>query len=582
MTGGVLHPDRHGVQNVLVSAAHVADSRWENDQALQMNKIQFPAREPMSGLMMPEPMLLSRLIDYAAEYHGLREVVARDVDDSIRRSNWRDIRAGAARLAHALRALGLHAGSRVASLAWNTTQHLEVYYAVLGLGMPLHTLNPRLTANDLRYMVELAEDDVCFFDAANSELARTLAPLVPSVRCWIFLGEGGPEHPEDFPALLTVRDIAANMSTHITWPEFDENRAATICFTSGTTGRPKGVVYSHRSIMLSSMNMSMADMYAVAKPGEKTCVMPIAAMFHANAWMMPFSAAMNGQKLVLPGRRLDAAHVLDLILAEHVTMAGAVPTIWSDIVSQMRSRGLASCSLHTALVAGAVLSPDLDAALASLGITTRQSWGMTEAPGAARGAPAWGTAEQKTSAANALARYQGRVGFQARMRITDEGGSPLPHDGTAVGHLQVQGPTVLSRYLGEQRSLGRDWLDTGDIAVIHPDSTVCIVDRAKDVIKSGGEWISSPQLEAAATSHPAIRAAAAIAVPHERWQERPLLVCVLAPALQVTKEALQAHLRTCVAKWWVPDDIHFVASLPLTPAGKIDKAALRKQFCSER
>lgn len=543
-----------------------------------MSAVLFPARAPMSGLMMAEPLLLSRLIDYAADYHGTIEVVARDVDGAVQRSNWATVRSGAARLAHAMRAIGLHEGSRVASLAWNTVDHLELYYAVLGLGMPLHTLNPRLAADDLRYMVQLVEDDICFFDAANIELVRELAPLVPCIRRWIFLGKGAPEHPGDFPGLLLARDLIAGVSDHIAWPSFDENRAATICFTSGTTGRPKGVVYSHRSIMLSAMNMSMAEMYATARPGERTCLLPIAALFHANAWMMPFSAAMNGYKLVLPGRRLDAGHVLDLIVAENVTLAGAVPTIWGDLAREMQRRGMTSSSLHTALVAGTSLPSELGRSLLDLGIVARQSWGMTEVPGAARGSPPWGATDAGSDAGAGLDQRQGRIGFQARMRIVDDHGAALPHDGKAAGHLEVQGPIVLSRYLGEAAEQSRDWLSTGDIAVIFPDSGISIVDRAKDVIKSGGEWISSPQLEAAATSHPAIRSAAAIAVPHAHWQERPILICVAEPGMKVSDDALRTHMTNHVAKWWLPDNIHYVDALPVTSSGKVNKAALRELF----
>jgi fatty-acyl-CoA synthase len=539
-------------------------------------------RPALNGLMMSEGLLLSRLIDYAADYHGQTDVVARELDGSIVRSNWSQVRQGAARLAKGLTSHGFTGDCRVASLAWNTLAHLEAYYGVLGLGLPLHTLNPRLTADDLAYMIRLVGDDVVLFDADNSALAGELAAMVPEVRAWIGIGDIPSEVAEGLPGYRALGDLVEGQSDSIVWPDFDENRAATICFTSGTTGRPKGVAYTHRSITLSAMNMSMADMYAATVPGEAECVLPIAAMFHANAWMMPFSAAMNGQKLVLPGRRLDAGPIVDLIVAESVTLAGGVPTVWAGILDELDARGIGETRLHAALVAGTPLPGHLLDRMARRGITARQSWGMTEVPGAARGAPPLGSGQLPVEERRALAiGRQGRVAFQARMRIVDAEARPLPFDGTAAGSLQVRGPTVLSRYVGEDAADAREWLATGDIAVIHPDSTMAIVDREKDVIKSGGEWISSPQLEAAAASHPAIAAAAAIAVPHPRWQERPLLVCVAQTDERISDDDLRAHMAASVAKWWLPEAIVYRRALPMTATGKVDKAALRRDYVKD-
>jgi acyl-CoA synthetase (AMP-forming)/AMP-acid ligase II len=539
-------------------------------------------RPVLDGLMMGEGLLLSRLIDYAADYHGETEVVARELDGSLARSNWAQVRRGAARLANGFKARGFYGDCRIASLAWNTLAHLETYYGVLGLGLPLHTLNPRLTADDLAYMIRLVGDDVVLFDADNAALAGSLAAMVPEVRAWIGIGDIPADVRERMPGYLALGDLVAAQADTIDWPEFDENRAATICFTSGTTGRPKGVAYSHRSITLSAMNMSMADMYAATVAGEAECVLPIAAMFHANAWMMPFSAAMNGQKLVLPGRRLDAEPIVDLIVEEGVTLAGGVPTVWAGILDKLDARGIGKTRLHAALVAGTPLPGHLLDRMARRGVTARQSWGMTEVPGAARGAPPLGSDRLPEDERHALAvRRQGRVAFQARMRIVDAEGNPLPFDGAAAGSLQVRGPTVLSRYVGEDAADARQWLATGDIAVIHPDSTIAIVDREKDVIKSGGEWISSPQLEAAAASHPAIASAAAIAVPHPRWQERPMLVCVAQGDQRVSDDELRAHMAGSVAKWWLPETIMYRADLPMTATGKVDKVALRREYVED-
>lgn len=545
-----------------------------------MSEAAVPRRGPMSGLMMPQQMNLWRLVDYAGLYHGATEVVAQNLAGVLDRSNWAGVRDASLRMAAGLQQFGVDENWRIASLAWNTLDHLQLQYAVTGLGVPLHTLNPRLTAEDLRYMINLVEDDMCCFDEGTADLALELAGLDTTVRYWVYLGEGEPANAGRFPALLYMRDLTAPAVGSFSWPQFGEDRAAVICFTSGTTGRPKGVVYSHRSLTLSASAMTAAEMYGGQVEGERTCVMPIAAMFHACAWMMPFSAPMNGHKLVMPGRRLDGENLLDLILAEGVTMAGGVPTIWADVVREMDKRGIARTTLHTALVSGTRMPADTATRMLAHGIRPRQSWGMTETPGNARGALPWGAADLPDADRATLAiNRQGRVNFQAIVRIVDEAGNVLPNDGVATGHLQAAGSTVLARYLGEPPEAARDWLDTGDLARIYPDSTFEIVDRAKDVIKSGGEWISSPQLEAAALAHPAIRAAAAIAVPHPRWQERPLLVCIAEPgAERPDDDALRAFMAQAVAKWWLPDEIRYVETLPMTATGKVNKVALRQEL----
>ncbi|MEZ5687688.1 MAG: AMP-binding protein [Caenibius sp.] len=539
-----------------------------------MNKI--PRRGPLQGGMMDVPMLVSEIIAYAARYHGDTEVVGRRVDHSIERSNWAGIHKRAARLANALIAHGYDENARIATLTWNTLDHLVMFYGVLGLGIPLHTLNPRLTPDDLAYMADLVEDDICFFDAPNAELAAQLAKATDAIRCYVFLGEAIPAEAQNLPGIMTIGDFLGDAGDTIDWPRFEEDRAATICFTSGTTGRPKGVVYSHRSITLCSMNMSSADMYAHSLPGEAETVLPIAAMFHSNAWMMPFTAPLNGQKLVLPGRRLDAEAVVDLILAEDVTMAGGVPTIWLDIVSELEKRGIESTSLRTALVAGTLLPLSTAEAMRKHGIVPRQTWGMTEVPGAARASPPRGAISLDPDQQMELAlNRQGRVAMHAQLRVVDEDGVRLPEDGQSRGMLQVRGPMVCGRYLGEEGAPA-EWLDTGDIAVIYPDSTVAIVDRAKDAIKSGGEWIASPVLEQAAMQHPGVREAAAIGIPDPRWQERPMLVCVGEPGVdRPDDETLKASMLEHVAKWWLPDRIAWVETLPHTPTGKLDKVALR-------
>lgn len=539
----------------------------------------IPKRGPMRSGMMDVPLLVSEIISYAARYHGGVEVVGRRLDDTVERSNWADIHARSARLANALVAHGYDENARIATLAWNTLDHLVLFYGVLGLGIPLHTLNPRLDVTDLAYMVDLVEDDVCFFDRANAELALQLSKATDAIRRWVYLDDEIPDSLGELPATATFADFVGDAGASIEWPSFEEDRAATVCFTSGTTGKPKGVAYSHRSITLSAMNMSAADMYAHSVPGEAETVLPIAAMYHANAWMMPFTAPMNGQKLVLPGRRLDAESIVNLVVSEKVTLAGGVPTVWMDVVCELERRGIEDLALRTGLVAGTTLPRSTADKMIEHGITPRQTWGMTEVPGAARASPPLGSRDLDEATRFDLAlNRQGRVAMQALLRIVDETGDILPHDGSTRGLLQVRGPTVCANYIADGESPS-DWLETGDIAVIFPDSTMAIVDRAKDAIKSGGEWIASPVLEGAAMQHSSVREAAAIAIPDPRWQERPMLICVAAEGRDRPDDSeLLSFMAGHVAKWWLPDRIEWVDALPRTTTGKLDKVALRSMF----
>lgn len=534
----------------------------------------------MLGTMMEVPMLVSRMLDHAADSHPDVEVVARDVLGQVERETWAGMRVRAKRLAQALAELGVGVDDCVGSLAWNTLDHLDVFYAALGIGAGLHTLNPRLSPADLQYMVDKVGETIVFIDAATLELAERLAPLVPVVTRWVFMGDGAPESSA-LPGFAVKEDLVAECDGVLQWPEFDERQAATICFTSGTTGRPKGVVYSHRSVTLGSMNMSMADMYSTSRPGVRECVMPMAAIFHANAWMMPFTAPLNGHKLVLPGRAFDPASLTALLRDEQVTLAGAVPTVWQDVLDYVETHELALPALRTALLSGTRPSSALGRAMASRNIALCQSWGMTEVPGATRGSPPLGTSElPPEDRLRIQTDYQGRTGFQVEMRILDNDGREITNFETP-GQLFVRGSNVAGRYLGDPSEAQAEWLDTGDIAVIGEGGRVQIVDRSKDVIKSGGEWISTLQLEGAAASHPDIRQVAAVGIPHPRWQERPLLLCTVATGATLVPQEVLAHMAQHVPKWWLPDEIRVIASMPLTPTGKIDKVALRRTHASQ-
>lgn len=531
----------------------------------------------MLGLTMDVPMLLSRLIDHAAETSAGTEVVGRRVDGSIERRTYGLMQQASLRLGKALTARGYGVNSCIGSLAWNTLDHVELFYAVLGVGSALHTINPRLTPEHLSHMVNQVDDAIIFVDSDTIRIAENFAHLTPHVKMWIYLDQGEDLPSSTLPNLIRKSDFQADFDSDFVWPSFDERQAATICYTSGTTGLPKGVVYTHRGITLNAMNMTMADMFGGYRPGALETVMPIAPIFHSNGWNMPFTAPMNGHKLVLPGRAFDAKSLVELMQTEEVTIAGAVPTVWMDIFATLRASGIKLPALRAALVAGTRVPTSLFADFEEFGIRACQTWGMTEAPGVTRASPPPGSDQLNEAAQRALRQdRQGRVAFSVRHRLVDEEGNVLPHDGVARGQMQVRGPMVAARYLGQGADEAVDWLDTGDVARIFPDGTIEIVDRTKDVIKSGGEWISTLQLEAAATSHDAIAGAAAISIPHPKWQERPLLICTLKEGASVTAEELLAHMAGSLAKWWLPDEVRFIDVMPLTSTGKISKVELRK------
>jgi 3-(methylthio)propionyl---CoA ligase len=538
----------------------------------------------MRGLMMDVPLMISSIITHAARFHGDTEVVARLVDGSVHRSTYRTLAKRAAQLAHALRALGVEPGERVATLAWNTHRHVELYYAITGIGAVCHTINPRLHADQIAYIAAHARDRYVFADTTFVPLLEALAPRLPGVRGYVILADEATMPHTSLPNALCYESLLAREPARIDWPFFDERTAAGLCYTSGTTGDPKGVLYSHRSTVLHAMSGCMAEMTRLTESSR--CIMPIVPMYHANAWGFPFSAPMMGAKLVLPGAAHDPQSLHTLLEDEGVQTAGAVPTVWLALLDHLETTGKELTTLRSLRVGGAAAPATMIEAYERRGIEVIHGWGMTETSPVCT----TGSLKPKHRDHATRKRYQRRAGrcmYGVQMRIVDDEGRTLPDDGVAQGELQVRGPWIASGYYENDAASAAaftadDWLRTGDICSLDADGYLTIRDRSKDLIKSGGEWISSIDLENAALTHPEIAQAAAIAVPHPRWGERPLLVVVRRPQSALDGGTVLAHLAAKVAKWWLPDEVVFADELPLTATGKISKRALRERLIAPR
>ena len=538
----------------------------------------------MLGLMQQRPLLISRLIDYAERYHGGTEIVSRLPDGSMHRSSWGAIAARARRLARALGRLGVEPGERVATLAWNSFRHLELYYGTTGVGVVLHTVNPRLFREQLIYILDHAEDKVVFFDLGFLPLVEALAPHLPEVRAWVALC-GADERPQSTLAgLVCYEDIIGAESDDLVWPSFDENTASSLCYTSGTTGNPKGVLYSHRSQVLHSIAATGADVLAASTRDTFLLIVP---MFHANAWGLPFVGAGVGARLVLPGPRLDPESIVMLLHEERVTAAAGIPTIWLNVmawVSQNPARvDRARLRLNRILTGGAAAPRALVEQLtALLGARVMHAWGMTETSPIATVSSLLPEHQNLDMAQQFdFIVKQGRTLFGCELRLVDDNGREVPRDGKSVGEVQVRGPWVLAGYFkgaGGKVLDDEGWFRTGDVATMDPRGWVTLTDRAKDIVKSGGEWISSIEIENLAVSHPAVHEAAVIAAQHPSWQERPLLLVHRKQGAEVTREESLAFRSGKIVKWWLPDDVVFVDSLPHTATGKLLKTQLRKEY----
>lgn len=538
----------------------------------------------MLGLMQDRPLLISTLIDYVAFWHGEREIVSRDPDGIIHRTTYAAVARRAKRLANALCTLGVEFGQPVATLAWNSFRHLELYYGVTGSGHILHTVNPRLFPEQIQYIINHAEDTYIFFDPVFAPLVEQLAPHLPLVRGWVVLSDAANRPAVNVNNLLCYEALISAASAEYDWPAFDEKTASTLCYTSGTTGNPKGVLYSHRSTVLHAFSACTTDGLGFSARDSILVVVPL---FHANAWSIPFSAALCGAKLVMPGPRLDPESIYLLLEQEGCTMAGGIPTIWLNFLAWVEARreqlDLSRLKLKR-VFAGGTAPPraTIEKFRDLLGVFLLHAWGMTEtSPIVTTGSPLSKHAGLNPDQIVDMQISQGRPVYGVELKLVGPGNEALPHDGVSVGELKVRGNWVISGYFKNEggKVLDNDgWLSTGDVATIDPDGYVRLTDRLKDVIKSGGEWISSIDIENLAVSHPDVFEAAVIAVHHPVWQERPLLLIQPKPGREPTKEAILAFLSTRVAKWWLPEDVIFVESLPHTATGKLLKTELRARY----
>ena len=528
----------------------------------------------MLGLNLDCPLLLSTVIEHAATTFGDTELVSHSRLETVR-GTYRDAALRSRRLASSLQRLGVEEGGFVGSLAWNTHRHFELFYGVSGIGGALHTANPRLPPEQILYTINFTGYRTLFIDADTVALAEQLAPRLESVDRFIVMAARADMPATNLPNVQCYEDLIDAGDPAFPWPELDERSACALCFTSGTTGQPKGVLYSHRGTVLSALSTGGGNGWALS---ANDTVLGIPGFFHCNGWAVPFLAPMYGAKLVLPGRRADSEWLHRLMVEEGVTIAAAVPTIWLGILEHCRETGQRPGRLRRIFSGGtAPPSAMIEAYLTDYGVRISHGWGMTETTHGATISFARDDLPHDTAVATM--RTQGKPLYGNEVRIVDDEDKPVPRDGVTPGHLQCRGHWIAGAYFRrpELDLKTRDgWMRTGDVAVIDPDNTLHIVDRAKDVIKSGGEWISSQALEEAAARYPGVQEAAVIAIPHPRWQERPFLIVVTDNDARVSPEALRAHLLDHVPKWWLPDAIAFAKELPHGPTGKLQKDILRR------
>ena len=537
----------------------------------------------MNGQMMQQPLLISSLIVHAERHHGEQEVVTRRVEGDIHRETYKQMAARSRQMAKALQALGVKFSDRVATLAWNTYRHMELYYAVSGSVAILHTLNPRLHPDQIVYIADHAEDQVLFFDMTFWPLIQAVAGRTRTVKHWVAMTDRAHMPAADaaakVPGLLCFEDLIEGQDDRYEWPVFDENTASSLCYTSGTTGNPKGVLYSHRSTVLHTFAISLPDALNVAATDS---ILPVVPMFHVNAWGLPYAACMNGAKLVFPGAGLDGKSLHELFETEQVTVSAGVPTVWQGLLAHVEANGLKFSTMRRTVIGGSACPP---AMLRKFGdvydVRVLHAWGMTEMSpvGTVAGFKPSHLKLTREQQYEVMAK-QGRAVYGVDIKIVDEEGKELPWGTETSGDVLVKGPWIVSQYFkGEGGDpLVDGWFPTGDVARMGDDGYMQITDRSKDVIKSGGEWIGSIDLENIAMAHPAVAMAACIAAKHPKWDERPLLVVMKKPGAEVTREELIGFFEGKIAKWWTPDDVVFVDAIPLGATGKMQKNKLRELF----
>ena len=532
----------------------------------------------MLGNIMDQPLLISSLLRHADRTSGDREIVTRTVEGTIHRYTYRDAHMRARRLANALQALDVKLGDRVATMAWNTHRHFEVYYAVSGIGAVTHTLNPRLHGSQLTYIMNHAEDAYVFVDINLVALIEAVADDLEHLKGVVVMTDRTHMPETSLANVLCYEELIESHSDDLEWRSFDENTASSLCYTSGTTGNPKGALFSHRSTMIHAYASALPD---VLHMGESEVILPVVPMFHVNAWGIPYGATMVGAKLVFPGPRLDGASIHELLVDEDVTCAAGVPTIWLMLLAHWREAETQAPALKRTVIGGSACPESMIREFQEdYGIEVRHAWGMTEM------SPLGTVSIPKPSMTDDTERMrkqikQGRPVFGVEMRIVDDTGAELPRDGVAFGNLEVRGPWIIDNYFKLDRSESQNaagWFATGDVATIDADGYMEITDRSKDVIKSGGEWIGSIEIENLAMSHPEVAQAAVIGVPHPKWDERPLLIIVPAGGKSPTHDDMIAFMENKLTKWWLPDDTVHIDELPLGATGKVLKTKLREQF----
>jgi len=534
----------------------------------------------MQGLMQQWPLLCHKILDHAALNHANREIVSRSVEGPIVRTNYAQIKDRSLKVAQLLAREGYKPGDRIATLAWNTARHLEAWFGIMGMGGVYHTLNPRLFPEQIAWIMNHAEDRAIFVDLTFMPIVEKIGPLVKSLKKVIVLTDKAHMPQSALPNIVSYEEWLNGADGDYSWFEPDEYDAAGMCYTSGTTGDPKGVIYSHRSNVLHAMIACMPDAMGI---GARDTILPVVPMFHANAWGLGQSAPMIGAKLVMPGGKMDGASIYELLDSEKVTFTAAVPTVWLMLLQHLEANDLKLPYLNKVVIGGSacprVVTEKFEK---NYGVEVIHAWGMTEmSPLGTLGTLKPEVADLTGDKLYDLKEKQGYVPFGVEMKVTDDENVERPRDGKTFGRLKVRGPAVARAYYGGAGAEQFDeegWFDTGDVAHIDKFGYMQITDRAKDVIKSGGEWISTIDIENMAVGHPDIAEAAVIGVYHPKWDERPLLIVVRKPGKEPSKEALLEHLKGKIAKWWMPDDVAFVDEIPHTATGKILKTKLREQF----